>query len=349
MQVTTLKKQLLLLSLSLISLIVLAMAPHLTWGDGYHTEVNPLQAVVDQAAANQVLIVPPGTYRGTLIINKPLTLMALSRDSTILEGTSDWDEITLNASNIRISGLTIRNYWLGIHAGAWYRPLSNIVIDACAFRNITTPIGFFNITSATISNNQFARDTQAGSRIEIQWSQNVTIENNNFINTYMYLDDFNRYFLIKGNNITGPQRYGLIIQGSWNNTITQNTFANNEIGILDIYSLNGNNPMPNKSFNLIYRNNFMYNSLQVGLYYDPNGFCNVTDLWDNRTIGNYWSDYNGVDQNADGIGDTPYVISQNNIDRFPLMTDPAPERFPDLRDTKISNEPRIRWLGDYFP
>jgi predicted secreted protein len=36
-------------------------------------------------------------------------------------------------------------------------------------------------------------------------------------------------------------------------------------------------------------------------------------------LGNYWADYRGQDDNADGIGDEPKVIDENNIDYYPLM------------------------------
>jgi len=34
---------------------------------------------------------------------------------------------------------------------------------------------------------------------------------------------------------------------------------------------------------------------------------------------NYWNDYNGTDNDGDGKGDTPYIISENNQDNYPLM------------------------------
>jgi nitrous oxidase accessory protein NosD len=36
-------------------------------------------------------------------------------------------------------------------------------------------------------------------------------------------------------------------------------------------------------------------------------------------LGNYWSDYTGSDTDNNGIGDTPYQISDDEDDLFPLM------------------------------
>jgi parallel beta-helix repeat protein len=67
------------------------------------------------------------------------------------------------------------------------------------------------------------------------------------------------------------------------------------------------------SDNRIFHNNFLNNTEQV-----TNSSVNV---WDDGypSGGNYWSDYNGTDANIDDIGDTPYVIDENNTDHYPLM------------------------------
>jgi nitrous oxidase accessory protein NosD len=66
----------------------------------------------------------------------------------------------------------------------------------------------------------------------------------------------------------------------------------------------------------------------------------LVNFWDNGEEGNYWEDYNGTDANNDGIGDTPYVIDDNNVDNYPLMYPydiendtimlPQPESFPSI-------------------
>jgi parallel beta-helix repeat protein len=70
-------------------------------------------------------------------------------------------------------------------------------------------------------------------------------------------------------------------------------------------------------------NNFIGNEVQAEIE-------DSTVIWDNGypSGGNYWSDYNGGDlyrgsyQNetgSDGVGDSSYIIDENNIDRYPLM------------------------------
>ncbi|MEJ2126834.1 MAG: hypothetical protein P8X84_04915 [Candidatus Bathyarchaeota archaeon] len=54
----------------------------------------------------------------------------------------------------------------------------------------------------------------------------------------------------------------------------------------------------------------------------PPGFAipDAINTWDNGVQGNYWSDYVGVDNNGDGLGDSYYFIDVNNQDNYPLMS-----------------------------
>ena len=75
--------------------------------------------------------------------------------------------------------------------------------------------------------------------------------------------------------------------------------------------------------NSVYHNNFINNTQQA---IDWNWLS--TNYWDYGGEGNYWSDYGGADWNFDGIGDSPYFLSEaishyaeshQGKDRYPLM------------------------------
>jgi parallel beta-helix repeat protein len=54
------------------------------------------------------------------------------------------------------------------------------------------------------------------------------------------------------------------------------------------------------------------NSMVFGNYLEnntQNAFDDGTNQWDSGLIGNYYSDYAGVDNNNDGLGDSPYAVS----------------------------------------
>jgi len=85
-----------------------------------------------------------------------------------------------------------------------------------------------------------------------------------------------------------------------------NVTANNGTGITLSFSSN----------NSIFYNSFVNNTNQAY----TNGLPNV---WDNGSVGNYWSDYltkypNATQLDSSGVGNTPYVIDANNTDYYPL-------------------------------
>jgi hypothetical protein len=69
--------------------------------------------------------------------------------------------------------------------------------------------------------------------------------------------------------------------------------------------------------NTIYHNNFVNNTVQA----EVGEASSVVNIWDDGypSGGNYWNNYNGTDNDGDGIGDTPYILNENNQDNYPLV------------------------------
>ena len=132
----------------------------------------------------------------------------------------------------------------------------------------------------------------------------ITVENLNLSNNgqgllLAYTTDSS---IIK-NNIT-DNIHGIFLSESSSNTVTWNNITKSSAnGIYLYYSQN----------NMFFHNNFISNTNQV---YDIGASSNI---WDNGVEGNYWSNYNGTDDSGDGIGDTQYVIDENNQDNYPLV------------------------------
>ena len=99
-------------------------------------------------------------------------------------------------------------------------------------------------------------------------------------------------------------RIGLQMLASSNNSITGNYLLTNSYCAID--------------FDDSENNSFHHNTVN-----STGATCVVfragLNTWDDGFEGNYWSDYNGTDDDQDGIGDTPYIIDANNIDHYPLV------------------------------
>jgi parallel beta-helix repeat protein len=123
-------------------------------------------------------------------------------------------------------------------------------------------------------------------------------------------------------NIITNNNRGIFLFNSSQNIITDNNITNN-----DNYGIG----LSSSSYNLIRSNYFTRNGIQV--YDASTGDSSVTASMNTWHVtypvgGNYWSDYTGVDvksgsnqdqEGSDKIGDTPYIIDNNNKDYYPLM------------------------------
>jgi parallel beta-helix repeat protein len=118
---------------------------------------------------------------------------------------------------------------------------------------------------------------------------------------------------IVGNTISNKYAGISLNDSSNNNTITENDITHNNYGV----------EIASSSFNLLYYNTFMNNTV--------NAYDDGSNTWNSTypSAGNYWDDYTGVDacwgrnqemNGSDGVGDTPMSLpGGENQDRYPLM------------------------------
>jgi parallel beta-helix repeat protein len=198
------------------------------------------------------------------------------------------------------------------------------------------------------------------------YSSNSVVESNVLdrnTNHGIWLDNSSDVILA-GNNVTSNEWDGIYLHVSSSCAVTDNLVAGNMNGlhfwVADNNTVTNNIVKENNNYgmyledcvrNAIFHNSFSNNTRQVGTL----GKCK--NSWDDGypSGGNYWSDYAGVDfyngpfQNltgSDGIGDAPYVIDEENLDRYPLMT---PHRVHDVSVVEISmisSKIYVGWVVD---
>jgi parallel beta-helix repeat protein len=145
-----------------------------------------------------------------------------------------------------------------------------------------------------------------------------------------------RYNNIYGNNISNTSAGIYCLTGCSNTAIYANIITHCNGGIVLRYS-NQNEIFKNSikdcrtaislsgaaDNNAFYNNNFLSTYVYENHESLPNllNMYSVNNTWDAGYPkgGNYWSNYNGTDKDGDGIGDTPFLVYENFMDRYPLM------------------------------
>lgn len=182
---------------------------------------------------------------------------------------------------------------------------SNTLLDGNGYELSGANLDIFDSCNVTVKNLTIANGVQGISigRCSGVIVTNVTIRGTGdslpFSQTWAISIQDGNHNQIIGNNII-DNMVGFFLAETSNNTIQRNNVVNCTNLTFGVYD---------SSNNLIYGNNFVNNSK---VYVDEGiGSSSPTsvNVWDNGTLGNFWSDY---------TGNGSYIIDANNIDYNPL-------------------------------
>lgn len=266
-------------------------------------------------------------------------------DNNVVEG--NLFGITVGASNNIITNNSVTGSGRGIIVSSENNMLADNIVG------LTTGDGILLIGSSSNNNTLIGNtvDSNEGCGIRIHSSSNNTLQSNTVscsVEGIFVFTESNNNNLV-GNTLSANTRGIYLLHYSMNNRLVANTAANNGIGIQLTQCCNNNTLMDNVAFsnnlgiglkdsrrNVLTGNKILSNQKGILLEvasnknaFSRNSFVNNTQqaliddsfntTWYTAHEGNYWSNYDGVDLDGDGIGDTPFSIDENNTDNYPLM------------------------------
>src|SRR6266487_3665044 len=191
----------------LTGLLLIGFAGQIAISGHASSTTQSLQMQIDTAPSSGTVNVSPGTYSGTLVVNKPLHLIGASRDNTIIDGAGLSPVILVNSSDVQITGFTIRDA-LSYGQGILLKNADRV-----------------NITSNNIS---AASD---GDGVSLDGSNNNDITGNIFSSNLNAVNATNSNYNLVARNSGTDNTVGVQLWNAGHNIVANNTWRGGESGL----------------------------------------------------------------------------------------------------------------------
>lgn len=202
---------------------------------------NILQDAIDKAPSGSILKLPAGVYKGSIVINKPLTIIG-KEDGVVIDGQGSGTVITTEGSYITLKNLKI------IGSGERHDKVDGAIsmsngsqceISDCVIEDCLFGIDLKMMRSSIVSNNKItSKDLDLGLRgdgLRIWYSHDNIIKGNSLKKSRDMVIWYSH-----GNEIIQNRgeycRYSLHFMYAGKNIVKDNHYQFNSVGIFFMYS-----------------------------------------------------------------------------------------------------------------
>ncbi|RZN35634.1 MAG: hypothetical protein EF813_08465 [Methanosarcinales archaeon] len=274
------------------------------WHDGgvLNQSSTPIQSAVDNATNGSHIFVCGGSYTENVVIDKSITLRGAGMDMVdVLSADVAGRVFDVESSWVNISGFTI----MGVSDAGTGVYLYEAHHCNISYNNITDNwygidlrgSNYNSISNNAVTDNMYGSTDSSGYGIHLYADSSYNTVND---------------------NVVVHNGHGISIRGSGsnNNTVHTNVVKDNREGVY-----------VSARYNLIYNNYIIFNKKFGAMDITGDNRWNTTKTPGRNIVGsshlggNYYSEYTGSDSDGDGLGDTPFSISDKDTeDQHPLVS-----------------------------
>jgi nitrous oxidase accessory protein len=232
-----------LFTIFLLTISFVSFATLLEVGQG--KQFKTIKSAIVSAKAGDLILIDKGVYaEGEIVVDKPVTLRGIGWP--VIDGSSKWQIIRVEANGVVIEGLDVRN--AGYSSSYDWAAIKivnskNVVVRNNRLSNNSAGVYLQNTGFSEISNNVMegnsSDEVESGNAIHCWKSNNLLITNNSLTRHRdgLYFE-FVTASLVQNNNSFNNLRYGIHFMFSNNDTYINNRFHSNGSGVAVMFSKN---------------------------------------------------------------------------------------------------------------